>query len=574
MTDFDYIIVGGGAAGCVLANRLSAEPSIRVLVCEAGPDIRDGETPPQILDSFAARAFLDPRFLWNDLEVTTDANAPHGNAGPPARKRKYEQARVLGGGSSINGQLANRGAPWDYDEWGKRGAAGWSWDTVLPYFKKLEHDFDFDGPLHGTSGPMPIRRIFPHLWAEHAKAMAEGFKHIGFDYVEDQNGEFRDGYHPFAINNLYDRRVPAAIAYLTPTVRQRPNLSIRTDTTVTGLLFQGERCVGVNVLQDGHTQEVRARREVIVCCGAIYTPAVLLRAGIGPPAELQALGITVRRDLPGVGKRLMDHPSVALGAFIKPHARLNGKTRRHLLVGLRFSSGHPDAPQGDMAVSVSTKAAWHAVGEQMASVTTWVNKTFSEAGEVTLASADWRAPPRVDFRLLHDRRDVERMMAALRRLRGVFDAPAMKATVEDPFAASFSDKVRQVSLITRANAFKTAVLARLLDGPLALRRFLFRKLILETPPLDELLADEQGLEAFIRRAAVGVWHASCSCRMGAPTDPMAVTDPQGRVYGVPGLRIADASLFPVIPSANVHLSVLMVAEKIADEMLADHRAST
>lgn len=165
-------------------------------------------------------------------------------------------------------------------------------------------------------------------------------------------------------------------------------------------------------------------------------------------------------------------------------------------------------------------------------------------------------------------------MAALRRLRGVFDAPSMKATVEDPFAASFSDKVRQVSLISRANAFKTAVLARLLDGPLVLRRFLFRKLILETPPLDELLADEQGLEAFIRRAAVGVWHASCSCRMGAPTDPMAVTDPQGRVYGVPGLRIADASLFPVIPSANVHLSVLMVAEKIADEMLADHRAST
>jgi 5-(hydroxymethyl)furfural/furfural oxidase len=571
MTDFDYIIVGGGAAGCVLANRLSADRSIHVLVCEAGPDIRDGEAPPQILDSFAAHAFLDARFLWNDLQVTTDANAPRGNTGLPVRKRKYEQARVLGGGSSINGQLANRGAPWDYDEWEKRGAAGWRWDTVLPYFKKLEHDFDFDGPLHGTSGPLPIRRIFPNLWAEHAKAMTDGFRHIGFDYVEDQNGEFRDGYHPLAINNLYDRRVPAAIAYLTPTVRQRPNLSIRTGTTVTDLLFEGERCVGVRMLQDGQMQEVRALREVIVCCGAIYTPAMLLRAGIGPAAELQSLGIAVRRDLPGVGKRLMDHPSVALGAFVKPHARLNGKTRRHLLVGLRFSSEHPDAPRGDMAVSVSTKAAWHAVGEQMASVTTWVNKTFSEAGEVTLASADWRTPPRVDFRLLHDRRDVERLMAALRRLRGVFDAPAMKAAVEDPFAASFSEKVRQVSVINRANAFKTAVLARLLDGPRALRRFLFRKLILETPPLDELLADDQMLEAFIRRAAVGVWHASCSCRMGARTDPMAVTNPQGRVYGVPGLRIADASLFPVIPSANVHLTVLMVAEKIADEMLTEHQ---
>lgn len=572
MSEFDYIIVGGGAAGCVLANRLSANPSIRVLVCEAGPDVRDGEAPPQILDSFAAHAFLDARFLWNDLLVTTDANAPRGDAGPPARKRKYEQARVLGGGSSINGQLSNRGAPWDYDEWEKRGAAGWRWETVLPYFKKLEHDVDFDGPLHGNSGPMPIRRIFPHLWAEHAKAMAEGFKHLGFDYVEDQNGEFRDGYHPFAINNLYDRRVPAAIAYLTPTVRQRPNLRIRTGTMVTELLFDGPRCCGVRTLQDGQVQEVHASREVVVCCGAVYTPAVLLRAGIGPAAELQALGIAVRRDLPGVGKRVMDHPSVALGAFIKPHARLRGKTRRHLLVGLRFSSNHPDAPQGDMAVSVSTKAAWHAVGEQMASVTTWVNKTFSEAGEVTLTSPDWRTPPRVDFRLLHDRRDVDRLMAALRRLRGVFDAPAMQAAVEDPFAASFSEKVRQVSVINRVNAFKTALLARLLDGPRALRRFLFRKLILETTPLDELLADDQALEAFVRRAAVGVWHVSCSCRMGAPSDPMAVTDPQGRVYGVPGLRIADASLFPVIPSANVHLTVLMVAEKIADEMLGAHGA--
>jgi 5-(hydroxymethyl)furfural/furfural oxidase len=567
MTEFDYIIVGGGAAGCVLANRLTAKPSIRVLVCEAGPDVRDDDAPEQILDSFAAHAFLDSRFLWNDLEITTDADAPRNGSGPPAKRRKYEQARVLGGGSSINGQLANRGSPRDYDEWEQRGAAGWRWDTVLPYFRKLERDIDFDGPLHGTCGPMPIRRIFPHLWAEHAKAMAEGFRSIGFEYVEDQNGEFRDGYHPFTINNQYDRRVPTAIAYLPPTVRQRPNLRIETDTVVTELLFEGNRCSGVRALKGDLAQEFRAAREVILACGAIYTPPQLLRAGIGPAAELQSMGIAVRRDLGGVGKRLMDHPSVAIGAFVKRHARLNGRTRRHLLVGLRFSSGHPDAPRGDMAVSVSTKAAWHAVGEQMASVTTWVNKTFSEAGEVRLASPDWRTPPRVDFRLLHDRRDLLRLMAAMRRLRGAFDAPAMRAAVETPFAASFSEKVRQVSTVNRVNAFKTAVLARLLDGPEPLRRLLFRALILEAPPLDQLLADDAALEAFVRRAAVGVWHASCSCRMGASSDPLAVVDHQGRVHGVPALRIVDASIFPVIPSANVHLTVLMLAEKIADEMV-------
>jgi 5-(hydroxymethyl)furfural/furfural oxidase len=567
VTEFDYVIVGGGAAGCVLANRLTATGSLRVLVCEAGPDVRDGEAPEQILDSFAAHAFLDARFLWSDLQVTTAADARRENGVPTAKLRKYEQGRVLGGGSSINGQLANRGAPRDYDEWERRGAAGWRWDTVLPYFRKLERDLDFGGPLHGDSGPMPIRRIFPHLWAEHAKAMAEGFRHIGFEYVEDQNGEFRDGYYAFPINNLYDRRVPASIAYLGPAVRQRPNLAIETDTLVTELVFDGARCVGVKALKGDAVVEFRAAREVIVASGAIYSPAHLLRAGIGPADDLQALGIAVRRDLRGVGKRLMDHPSVAIGAFVKPHARLKGRTRRHLLVGLRFSSDHPEAPPGDMAVSVSTKAAWHAVGEQIASLTIWVNKTFSEAGEVTLASPDARRSPNVDFRLLQDRRDLERLMGAMRRLRAVFDAPAVQAATEAPFAASFSERVRQVGVINRSNAIKTAMLARLLDGPAALRGLLFRTLIMEAPPLDELLADDQALEAFVRRAAVGVWHASCSCRMGRANDPLAVTDPEGRVHGIAGLRVVDASIFPVIPSANVHLSVLMVAEKIADEML-------
>ena len=564
---FDCIIVGGGAAGCVLANRLSADPSCRVLVCEAGPDVRDGETPEQILDSFAAHAFLDARFLWNDLQVTTAAEASRSPGAPPARLRKYEQGRVLGGGSSINGQLANRGSPRDYDEWEQRGAAGWRWETVLPYFRKLERDVDFDGPLHGDSGPIPVRRIFPDLWAGHAKAMAAGFASLGFDYLPDQNGEFRDGYFPLAINNLYDRRVPAPIAYLGPSVRQRANLSIETGMVVNRLVFDGDRCVGIEAARNGEAFAFRARREVILASGAIYTPPHLLRAGIGPAAELQALGIPVRRHLPGVGKRLMDHPSVAIGAFVKPHARLNGRTRRHLLVGLRFSSGHPGAPAGDMAVSVSTKAAWHAVGEQIASVTMWVNKTYSDAGEVTLASPDPTVAPRVDFRLLHDGRDLARLMGAMRRLRGAFDAPAVREATEAPFAASFSERVRQVGVINRSNAFKTAMLAKLLDGPPALRRLLFRKLIMEAPPLDALLADDVALEAFVRRAAVGVWHASCSCRMGAADDPLAVVDPQGRVHGVDGLRIVDASIFPVIPSANIHLTVLMVAEKIADEIV-------
>ncbi|MEP7085594.1 MAG: GMC family oxidoreductase, partial [Betaproteobacteria bacterium] len=287
-----------------------------------------------------------------------------------------------------------------------------------------------------------------------------------------------------------------------------------------------------------------------------------------PAEHLAALGIPVRQAAAGVGNGLTDHPAIAIGAFVKPHARLNGKTRRHLLVGLRFSSGHPDAPAGDMAVSVSTKAAWHAVGEQIASVTIWVNKTFSRAGQVRLRSRNWQDMPIVDFHLLHDKRDLERLMSSFRRLAALFDVPEMKEAVSDPFPAAFSDKVRQVGAINRKNAILTGILAKLLDGPDALRRLLMRKLIVEGPSLSELLADDAKLEAFVRDAAFGVWHACSTCKMGKPDDPQAVTDAAGRVHRVAGLRVVDASLFPVIPSANIHLTVLMTAEKIADAILS------
>jgi 5-(hydroxymethyl)furfural/furfural oxidase len=563
---YDYIIVGGGSAGSVMANRLSAKSSNKVLLCEAGQDTPHGKVPPEILDSYPGTAYFDPRFHWTELKVHTEVvshNRPEEDR-PPLRK--YEQARVLGGGSSINAQLANRGAPSDYDEWEALGAAGWNWNAVLPYFKKVERDMDFDGPWHGKDGRIPVRRIFPDLWNGHAKAVAKAFDEAGFEYIQDQNAEFKDGYFPITISNLYDRRVSAAIGYLDPATRLRDNLTISALTQIKELLFEGTRCVGVKALVDGREAEFRGG-EVIVSSGAIYSPAHLLRAGIGPAGHLRDRGIDVVAHVPGVGQRLMDHPSISVSSFIKPEYRLNGLTRRHILLALRYSSGIGGAPAGDMFVAGVSKSAWHAVGEQIGSLFARAYKTYSETGQVKLASRDWRAEPIVEFNLLSDPRDLERLIDAFRRLGGMQLSAALRQASSDPFPTNYTERVRASGVVNTKNKLITDVIAKLLDGPAWLRRVLIRVLV-GGYRLDELMRDDEALEDFVRKTAIGVRHATCTCRMGAEDDPMAVTDTQGRVRGVGGLRVVDASLFPVLPCADTNFPTLMTAEKIADAMLS------
>jgi 5-(hydroxymethyl)furfural/furfural oxidase len=243
------------------------------------------------------------------------------------------------------------------------------------------------------------------------------------------------------------------------------------------------------------------------------------------------------------------------------------RTRRHIHVAMRYSSGLPGAPSGDMFVACASKSAWHAVGEQIASMILFVNKTYSEAGRVQLASADPAAEPLVAFNLLSDSRDVERLMQGFRRLGVLQQSDALRAVTTDPFPASYSERVRRIGVVNTKNRVATQVISRLLDGPGALRSWLIDRYVVEGFRFDEVMRDDERLEAFIRQAAIGVWHASCSCRMGAADDPMAVTDPAGRVRGVPGLRVVDASLFPVVPCANTNIPTLMVAEKIADTIV-------
>jgi 5-(hydroxymethyl)furfural/furfural oxidase len=563
---YDTIIVGGGSAGSVLAHRLSARSASKILLCEAGQDTPPGNEPPEIRDSYSGTAYFDPRFHWTELKVTTQIvshNNPEKDR-PPLRK--YEQARVLGGGSSINGQLANRGAPTDYDEWEARGAAGWSWNDVLPYFRKVERDLDFDGPLHGKDGRIPVRRIPQAHWSRHAQAVAEACKLAGYAFLPDQNGEFVEGYFPVTHSNQAEQRVSAAMGYLDLETRRRANLTISTDTQVKELLFEGTRCVGVKAQIDGREKEFRGR-EVVLSCGAIHSPAHLLRAGIGPVGHLKEMGIPVVMGLEGVGQRLMDHPSIALSSFIQPGARMNEHTRRHVQVGLRYSSGLSGVPKGDMFVAVLSKSAWHAVGAQIGSLLAFVNKTYSETGQVKLASRDPAAEPIVQFNLLSDRRDLDRLMSGFRKMAALQMSAPLRAVTDKPFPASYSDRVRKIGVVNAKNKILTAIAATLMDGPPALRRYMIDTFVVEGFTFDQVMNDDEALEAFVRKAAIGVWHASCSCRMGRPDDPMAVVDTQGQVRGVQGLRVVDASIFPVVPCANTNFPTLMAAEKIAETML-------
>lgn len=555
LTVYDYLILGGGSAGCVLAARLTEEADQTVCLVEAGRDLTHESMPAEIRSRYPGRAYLDPRNIWQHL---------HARMSRPAARRRYEQARLLGGGSAINALMANRGAPADYDEWQSLGASGWNWANCLPYFLKLETDCDLSGPLHGTRGPMRLRRASADRLSPFVRGVLGALEHRGFALGADQNGPWEDGTFVGVIaTSEAGERIPTSVCYLDAAARARSNLTVLTDALVERVRFDGRRATGADVRRaDGTPITLRARR-VIVCAGALHSPALLMRSGIGPPDKLAALGIGMIAAREGVGQNLMEHPSIAVSAFLPRAMRTPFPDEHHEQAIVRYSSGWPGTPAGDMHGAILSRSGWHSVGYRLGTMFFWVNKSYSR-GRVMLASPHARDEPTVEFSMLSDARDLERLKGALRFGAAALASPALAARLGPRFASSYSPRVASVARPGKWNAVQRGALSALLDIAGPLRGALIERVVTEGISLDRLLADDAALTEFVMRSVGGTWHPSGTCRMGSASDALAVTAPDGSVYGVEGLYVCDASLMPSIPCANTNVPTIMIAERIAD----------
>jgi 5-(hydroxymethyl)furfural/furfural oxidase len=558
---YDHLIVGAGAAGSVLAARLSESENTTVMLVEAGADVVPGNEPEDVRSIFPLAAF-NARYMWPDTQV-------HWRTADTSEAVSLPQGRILGGSSTVMGMWAMRGVPGDYDGWERDGAEGWGWSDVLPYFRRLEHDHDFNGPLHGAEGPIPIRREPRDRWSPVALAIHTETSRRGWTQIDDLNGDFREGHCLMANSRFESSRASSGICYLNAAVRRRKNLTVATHRTVTRLIFEGTRVVGVCVQRPDGSQHTLRANEVILAAGALRTPALLMRSGIGPADVLGSCGVPVIADRSGVGENLQNHPVLYVCGLLNAQGREEPEPRPAASTYIRHSSGVPECGPCDVAIYVRSYLAWHALGRRIASLAPTVQRPFSR-GQVRLDPRHPFGAPRIEFRFLSDQRDAMRLVNATRLAIELFESKPMRAICGEAFVLSNASRLMRYNSISWQNALRGRIAASWIElSPTLALRTLRRAH--QVRLASEFSGNDTEITAFARDSVTGTGHVCGTCRIGRPGDPMAVCDPAGQVYGVSGLRVADASLMPTVPSGNTHIPVVMVAERISDAIRAAAR---